>query len=127
GVYGLRLATSRAEAAFLRSVVARHILPVDYELALPVFPGPHSCLQAAHLGQGGIACLRAPAEELRVVDAWAKTHAGSRRLVAITLRRYSYMPARNSHLPAWVAFARGLGASRYCPVFLPESNHTTTG
>src|SRR5260370_21013212 len=90
---GLTLATSLAEAAFLRSVVARHILPVDYELALPVFPGPHSCLQAAHQGQNGIACLRAPAEELRAVDAWAKTHAGSRRLVAITLRRYSYMPA----------------------------------
>src|SRR5260370_964154 len=124
---GLTLATSRAEAAFLRSVVARHILPVDYELALPVFPGPHSCLQAAHQGQNGIACLRAPAEELRAVDAWAKTHAGSRRLVAITLRRYSYMPARNTNLPAWVAFARGLDASRYCPVFVPDTNDTIEG
>jgi hypothetical protein len=124
---GLTLATSRAEAAFLRSVVARHILPVDYEPTLPVFPGPHSCLQAARRGQGGIACLRAPAEELRAVDAWAKTHAGSRRLVAITLRRYSYMPARNSNLPAWVAFARGLDASRYCPVFVPDTNDTTEG
>jgi hypothetical protein len=124
---GLTLATSRAEAAFLRSVVARHILPVDYEPALPVFPGPHSCLQAAHQGQGGIACLRAPAEELRAVDAWAKSHAGSRRLVAITLRRYSYMPARNSNLPAWVAFARGLDASRYCPVFVPDTNDTIEG
>src|SRR5262249_808545 len=109
---GLTLATSREEAAFLRSVVAHHILPVDYEPALPVFPGPHSCLQAARQGQGGIACLRAPAEELRAVDAWAKTHAGSRRLVAITLRRYSYMPARNSNLPAWFGFARGLDAGR---------------
>jgi hypothetical protein len=124
---GLTLATSRAEAAFLRSVVARHILPVDYELALPVFPGPHSCLQAARQGQGGIACLRAPAEELRAVDAWAKTHAGSRRLVAITLRRYSYMPARNSNLPAWIAFARSLDASRYCPVFVPDTNDTIKG
>jgi len=124
---GLTLATSRAEAAFLRSVVAHHVLPVDYELALPVFPGPHSCLQAAHLGQSAIACLRAPAEELRVVDAWAKTHAGSRRMVAITLRRYSYMPARNSNLPAWAAFARGLDASRYCPVFVPDTNDTIEG
>ena len=124
---GLTVAASRAEAAFLRSVVARHILPVDYELALPVFPGPHSCLKAAHQGQSGIACLRAPAEELRAVDAWARTHAGSRSLVAITLRRYSYMPARNSNLPAWVAFARGLDASRYCPVFVPDTNDTIEG
>src|SRR5260370_37506415 len=124
---GLTLATSRTEAAFLRSVVARHILPVDYELALPVFPGPHSCLQAAHQGQSDIGCLRAPAEELRAVDAWAKTHAGSRRLVAITLRRDSFLPARNSNLPAWVAFARGLDASRYCPVFVPDTNDTIEG
>src|SRR5262249_10825738 len=124
---GLTLATSRAEAAFLRSVVARHILPVDYELALPVFPGPRSCLQAAHRGQSGIACLRAPAEELRGVDAWAKTHVGSRRLVAITPRRSSYMPARNSNLPAWVGFARSLDASRYCPVFVPDTNDTIEG
>src|SRR5262249_60740705 len=106
--------TSRAAAEFLRSVVARHILPVDYEPALPVFPGPHSCLRAARQGQGGIACLRAPAEELRAVEAWAKSHAGSRRLVAITLRRYSYMPARNSNLPAWVAFDRGLESGTNC-------------
>jgi hypothetical protein len=124
---GLTLATSRAEAAFLRSVVARHILPVDYELALPVFPGPHSCLQAAHQGQHGIACLRAPAEELRTVDAWLKAHAGTRRVVTITLRRYGYMQRRNSNLPAWVAFARGLDASRYCPVFVPDTNDTIEG
>jgi hypothetical protein len=124
---GLTLSTSRTEAAFLRSVVARHILPVDYEPALPVFPGPHSCLHAAHQGQSGVACLRAPAEELRAVDAWAKTHAGSRRLVAITLRRYGYMPARNSNLPAWIAFAWSLDASRYCPVFVPDTNDTIEG
>jgi hypothetical protein len=48
-------------------------------------------------------------------------------LVAITLRRYFYMPARNSNLPAWVAFARGLDASRYCPVFVPDTNDTIEG
>jgi hypothetical protein len=124
---GLTVASSRREAAFLRSVVARHILPVDYEPALPVFPGPQSCLHAAHQGYMGIACLRAPAEELRAVDAWAKAHTGSRRVIAITLRRYAYMPARNSNLPAWIAFARGLDASRYCPVFVPDTNDTIEG
>jgi len=124
---GLTVASSRREAAFLRSVVARHILPTDYELALPVFPGPQSCLDAARNGEPGIACLRAPEEELRVVDAWAKAHAGSRRVVTITLRRYGYMPGRNSNLLAWVAFARGLDASRYCPVFVPDTNDTIEG
>jgi hypothetical protein len=123
---GLTVATSRREGAFLRSV-ALHIMPADYEPALPVFTGPQSCLEAARNGEPGIACLRAPAEELRVVDAWAKAHAGSRRVVAITLRRYGYMPARNSNLSAWVAFARSLDTSRYCPVFVPDTNDTIKG
>jgi hypothetical protein len=124
---GLTVATSRREAVFMRSFVARHVLPADYEPALPVFAGPHSCLEAARNGESGIACLRAPAEELRIVDAWAKAHVGLRRVVTITLRRYGYMPARNSNLPAWVAFARGLDASRYCPVFVPDTNDTIEG
>jgi hypothetical protein len=111
----------------LRSVVARHMLPVDYEPALPVYPGPQRCLEAARKGESGIACLRAPIEELRAVDAWVKAHAGSRRLVVITLRRYGYMPARNSNLPAWIAFARALDASRYCPVFVPDTSDTIRG
>jgi hypothetical protein len=124
---GLTMATSRAEAAFLRSAVARHILPADYEPALPIFPGPQSCLEAARNGESGIACLRAPQEELRAVEVWIRARVGSRRLVVITLRRYSYMPARNSNLAAWVAFARALDASRYCPVFIPDTNDTIQG
>jgi hypothetical protein len=123
---GLTVATSRSEGAFLRTV-ARHVMPADYEPALPVFAGPQSCLEAARNGEAGVACLRAPAEELRVVDAWVKTHAGSRRVVGITLRGYGYMPARNSNLSAWVAFAHSLDKSRYCPVFVPDTNDTIEG
>ena len=100
---------------------------MDYEPALPVFPGPQSCLDAARNGETGIACLRAPEEELRAVDAWTKAHAGSRRVVTITLRRYGYMPRRNSNLLAWIVFARGLDATRYCPVFIPDTNDTIEG
>src|SRR5262249_12231384 len=104
----LTLASSRAEGAYLRSVVARCVLPIDYEPALPVFSGPHSCLEAARQGETDIACLRAPAEELRAIDAWTKVNAGGRHIVTLTLRRYGYMPARNSNLSAWTSFAREL-------------------
>jgi hypothetical protein len=124
---GLTLAGSRREAVFLRSAVARHVLPADYEPMLPVFPGPRSCLDAAREGEPGIGSLRAPADELRAIDAWASTHVGSRRMVVITLRRYGYMPARNSNMPAWIAFARSLDASRYCPVFIPDTHDTIAG
>ena len=124
---GLTLAGSRREAAFLRSVVARHVLPVDYEPMLPIFPGPQSCLDAARDGESGIASLRAPADELREIDAWAQAHVGSRRMVVITLRRYGFMPARNSNMPAWIAFARSLNANQYCPVFIPDTHDTIAG
>jgi hypothetical protein len=124
---GLTLAASRPEAQFFRSSLARHVLPIDYELAMPVFPGPHSCIEAARKGDDAIACLRAPQEELRAVDRWMEAHVGARRAVTLTLRRYNYMPARNSNLPHWIAFARSLDASRYCPVFVPDTNDTMQG
>jgi hypothetical protein len=123
---GLTVAASRQEAAAIRTA-ARYLIPIGYEPALPVFPGPHSCLRAARAGVTGIACLRAPAEELGIVDRWIAEHAGGRRIVTITLRRYGYMPARNSRIPEWVAFARKLDPLRYLPVFVPDTNDLTVG
>jgi hypothetical protein len=124
---GVTLAGSRAEASFLRSAVAHHVAPKDYELSLPVFPGPQACLEAARAGDADVACLRAAPEDLRIVTAWARRNCGGRRIVSITLRRYGYMPARNSSVPAWIAFARGLDSSRYSPVFVPDTNDTVEG
>ena len=124
---GFTMAASRSEGAFLRSIVARHVLPTDYEPGLPIFPGPQSCLDAARNGETDIACLRAPADELRAIEAWAKTNVGDSRIVTLTLRRYHYMPARNSNLPAWTAFARKLASTGYFPVFVPDTNDTIEG
>lgn len=123
---GLTLAASRHEAATLRAA-ARRVIPIGYEPALPDFPGPHSSLRAARAGVTGIACLQAPAEELALVDRWIAEHAGGRRIVTITLRRYGYMPARNSRIPEWCAFARKLDPARYLPVFVPDTNDLTVG
>src|SRR4029077_7518832 len=75
----------------------------------------------------GIASLRAPADELREIDAWAQAHVGSGGLGGITLRGYGFMPARNSNMPAWIAFARSLNANQYCPVFIPDTHDTIAG
>jgi hypothetical protein len=125
---GLTQAASREEAAFLRSVVARHVFPADYEPALPVFPSSRPCLEAARAGEQPIATLRATADRLRNVAAWlAARGLADRRLVTITLRSYNYMPIRNSDLDAWVAFARGLDRQRYAVVFVPDTNQTIEG
>jgi len=124
---GVTVASTREQAAHLRSVVARNVFPDGYEPALPIFAGPQSCLAAARAGENGVACLRAPEEELRVVERWADAHAGSRRLVTITLRHYSYMVARNSNIPAWANFAYGLDLAKYFPVFIPDLSDTIEG
>ena len=121
---GLTSAGSRGQAARLRSLVARHVYPADYELLLPVYPGPQEILHAARQGTRDIAVLRATAERLRDVDHWLRARAAGRRLVTITLRGYDYMPIRNSNLPAWIAFARSLDPARYFPVFIPDSEET---
>jgi hypothetical protein len=117
---GVTLATTRDEGANIRSVVARHIAPTDYEPAMPTTLGPHACMDAARQGVADIACLRAPAKELQAVQQWIAAQAGSRRVITITLRRYDYMPARNSNIQAWCAFARRLDLHRYLPVFVPD-------
>lgn len=123
---GLTLASSRTHGARLRGA-ARTIFPEGYEPALPIYPNSQFCLEAARNGERGIACLRAPEEELRIIDRWAAVHAGERRIVTITLRRYGYMPARNSDISAWSAFAASLDTMRYCVVVVPDHNDTAEG
>lgn len=47
-----------------------------------------------------------------------------RLLVTITLRQYGYMPARNSNVAAWIAFAKRLDLTRFFPVFIPDTDPT---
>ena len=74
-----------------------------------------------------IPSLRATNENLRNVDRWAASHCGGRRIVTITLRSYAYMPARNSNMSAWIAFARSLDPARFMPVFVPDLEQTLNG
>ncbi len=121
---GLTVAGSRAHAAYIRSAMAYHVYPAIYEPAMPTYHHPSECLRAAKEQGAEIAVLRAPEGALRAVDRWLTTHAGGRRPVVITLRHYGYMPARNSNLAAWVAFARGLDSSVYAPIFVPDLDQT---
>jgi hypothetical protein len=71
--------------------------------------------------------LQATAQNLRNIEQWAQSHARGRRIVALTLRNYGYMQARNSNLDAWIAFARSLDADRFLPVFVPDLEQTLNG
>ena len=124
---GVTQAASRRHAGFIRTALASHLYPAGYKSVLPVFAGSRECLQNAGPDMPHIPSLRATTDSLRGVDRWAAHHAGSRRIVTITLRNYAYMPARNSNMPAWIAFARSLDAKRFIPVFVPDLEQTLNG
>jgi hypothetical protein len=124
---GVTHAASRTHAGFIRATLASHLYPAGYEPALPVFAGSRQCLQSAGSDMPHIPSLRATNENLRNIDRWAASHSGGRRIVTITLRDYAYMPARNSSVQAWIAFARGLDPVRYVPVFVPDLEQTLNG
>src|SRR5262245_51040099 len=124
---GVTHAASRTHAGFIRAALASHLYPANYEPALPVFAGSRECLANAGPEMPRVPSLRATSENLRNVDRWAASTCGGRRIVAITLRDYAYMPARNSNMPAWITFARSLDPAHFCPVFVPDLEQTLNG
>ena len=124
---GVTHAASRAHAGYIRATLASHLYPTGYEATLPVFAGSRECLQNAGPDMPHIPSLRATNENLRNIDRWAASHSGGRRIVTITLRNYAYMPARNSRMQAWTAFARALDPARFVPVFVPDLEQTLNG
>lgn len=124
---GATYASSRPQAGYIRSAMAAHVYPERYEIAVPVFAGSHDCLKGARQDIPYIPSLRATTQNLRNAERWLAANAGGRRLVTITLRNYGYMPARNSNIHAWTAFARSLDPARFLPAFVPDLEQTLNG
>ncbi len=124
---GVTLAASREAAAQMAAGAAGRVYPERYEPVLPSYPDSSGPLRAAREEGAAIGVLRAGAFELRAVDRWLAARGCSGKVVTITLRSYGYMSARNSNLPAWVAFARGLDGERYSPVIVPDTEQCFDG
>lgn len=121
-VSGLTVCANRFEATVHRAVFARHVYPRRYWPAFPLAHRPADILDAARRGEPVPLPLRATEQGLRYVRPWIQRHAAGRRPVVITLRRYHYMPARNSNLDAWIAFAQRLDKSIYAPIFVQDTD-----
>ncbi len=120
-VAGVTVATSREQAAALCTGAEGRVFPTDYLPGAPMFSGAPFCLAAAREGEE-VGVLQATASDLRVVEEWLAVHCRrGGRVVTITLRAYGYMPARDSNLAAWIAFARRLDPARFSVVFVPDT------
>lgn len=124
---GVTVAGNRAQAEQLVNTAEGAVFPPRYEPALPVYPGPQEPLRAAREERTLVAVLRAAPADMRAVASWLATHGCDRRVVTITLRAYDYVPRRNSNIPAWAAFARGLDSTRFSVVIVPDSDQCFTG
>jgi hypothetical protein len=124
---GVTVAGNRAQAEQMVNTAEGAVFPPRYEPALPVYPGPQEPLRAAREERTLVAVLRAAPADMRAVASWLATHGCDRRVVTITLRAYDYVPRRNSNIPAWAAFARGLDSTRFSVVIVPDSEQCFTG
>ena len=119
------IASSRNQVAAMRAMVPGPVYPIGYETLLPNRHHPNDCLIPARTEHARIAVLRAENHALRLVNTWlAGRQIDAARLITITLRGYSYMPARNSTLDYWVAFAERLDPTRFVVVFVPDVDQT---
>lgn len=118
---GYTICPSRGHAAALRLVFARHIFPPDYRPGFPVFPSARELRARARRGVPVFPMLRATEAAVRAVRGFLAHRVGDRRVLVVTLREYEYMPARNSNVANWAAFADGLDPRRYAVVFVRDT------
>jgi hypothetical protein len=121
---GLSILPSREAAGGIRAATGKRVYPAHYEPSLPVAHWPSELLTEPCDPGEEIGILHSPPQGLRYVERWLASRLGGRRLVTITVRDYNFMPARNSNLEAWAAFARRLDAKKYLPVFVLDTERT---
>jgi hypothetical protein len=126
-VSGVTVASSRAEAGLLAGLAGGAVFPARYEPVVPSYPGPKEALRLAREEGRQVAVLRATATDLQAVDGWLAAHGCRGQVITITLRGYDYVPARNSNVAAWAAFARRLDPVRFSVVIVPDTAQTFDG
>jgi hypothetical protein len=119
---GYTLCGSRREASVNWFAGADHVFPSGYSVAFPLFWDKRDVALAAQAGEPIFPMFRAPPQALDYMRRFLEPRAAGRRVVVINLRRYAYMPGRNSNDANWVAFAHELDQSRWLPVFVLDTD-----
>jgi hypothetical protein len=114
------VSASRAHAGRIHAM-ARHVAPKGYLVSMPVATWNGDVFGAPEPAEA-VQYVRTPPEALRHVGAWLEARASARKVVAITLRDYDFMPRRNSNRAAWLRFARELDPAEYFPVIVLDTN-----
>ena len=119
---GYTICGSRREAHVNWFAAARNVFPEGYSVAFPRVVEKRDASDAARAGEAVLPMLRATPQALDYVRRFLEPRAAGKRVVVINLRRYTYMPGRNSNDANWIAFARELDKNRWLPVFVLDTD-----
>jgi hypothetical protein len=117
---GITYCATREEALLLCERKRASIYPKRYSASFPTTPCVHHLLKdrSKHLMS-----LSPTNQSKRYIEQWLKNRLHGRKLITITLRCSSYMPARNSNLCSWSDFVRQLDSKIYLPIFIPDTSN----
>ena len=119
---GVTVCSARADAKPLQAAAVPSIFPEDYTLeAAPAEAYQWFELIAATACGEELPGWRAPLAAEAFVEQWLAPLARGRKVVAITLREARYHENQNSNVAAWAAFARSLDTTKFCPVFIRDT------
>ena len=119
---GYSVCASRAEAHANWFAKTENIFPIGYSVSFPTTFEKRDASDAARAGEAVLPMLHATPKALDYMQRFLKGRAAGRRVVAINLRNYAYMPARNSNDANWYAFARELDRREWLPVFVLDTD-----
>lgn len=118
---GLTLCANRKDAARFRFAASVPVFPASATPTFPLAPD-QSLINALDLSADTVfPILTAPDQERHAVRTWLDGRIGDRLPVVVSLRESPFMPARNSAVDQWIAFARRLDETRFAPVFVRDT------
>ncbi|MEM8811177.1 MAG: hypothetical protein AAGF59_01065 [Pseudomonadota bacterium] len=118
---GLTLCATRADASRLRFAEGAVVFPAKATPTFPVAPDQSLINREPLSNADAFPLFRAPEPELQAVSTWLGDRIGQKRPVVISLRESRFMPARNSDVGEWIAFADQLAGTDYAPVFVRDT------
>ena len=121
---GVTLCQSREQANVLCESARPNLFPKQYN---EIFPITHETSQVLQHKTSDIMALRSTLQALKYMDQWLAPRLKQRKLITITLRQSSYMPARNSNISAWAEFARSLNPREFFVVFIADTDSALEG
>jgi len=119
-VRGITICSTRKQATLFRLLYASGVYPKTY---WPLFPIPHTPNEVlAHAQDRNTTHpFKATEQSKKYIAEWLKEKSRGKKVVAITLRQYDFMPNRNSNLKAWTDFASIIKLEGYFPIFIEDT------